>query len=185
MPEGIAVVVRVPPPLAASFPPLDSSHPITAPHVTVAYIGGEQVEAFQASAGWREDMAGPPSLVLELSDVLTELTASVESFRVTVSGTHNFEPSESSEGRRVIVSGIQSEGLLALRERLLARVSERLGIDASGSHPGYVPHATLAYLGEGETYSGPVPEGAFTAHEVEIWHGTQVVHIEFGRLASW
>lgn len=185
MPEGIAVVVRVPNPLAARFPPLKSDHPIVAPHVTVAYIGGEQVEAFEAKVGWRDDMAGPPSLVEELRDVLTDLASGVEAFKLTISGTHSFEASEASEGHRVIVSGVQSEGLLALRGKLLERVSQKLGIDASGSHGGYVPHATLAYLGEGETYSGPQPEGAFTAREIEIWHGTQVTHIELGNLAGW
>lgn len=185
MPEGIAVVVRVPNPLAASFPPLKSDFPITAPHVTVAYIGGEQVEAHDAKAGWPMDMNAPPSLVTALADVLTDLASGIEPFKVTISGTHSFEPSESSEGRRVIVSGVQSEGLLALRAKLLERVSQKLGIDASGSHAGYVPHATLAYLKDGETYGGPQPEGVFTAREIEIWHGAQVAHIELGNIAGW
>lgn len=157
MSEGFGLMIPLPPALARECPVAELGGVGHRPHVTVVYF----------RPGTREDAARAAAVASALAGV-------VEAFPVHLTGgVHTFEPSEASEGRRVVVAAVQSEGALRLRERFLAALA-RAGVHAPQSHPGFVPHVTLAYLTEGEAYSGPVPSGTFEAESLEIWRGSTI-----------
>ena len=70
------------------------------------------------------------------------------------------------------------------------RVSMRHALEANGftiedSYPlAYNPHATLAYMTPGDTYTGVVPRGSWTLNTVEVW-GLEDGPVEFplGKMA--
>lgn len=155
MSTAICIAVVLPDGLARQFPPLAlGDGQLAEPHITVAYLPGADRATVEAA--------------------LLEVMATAPSFPVVLTGgVHTFAPSPGSDGRTVVCAAVQSEGLLAFRAALLTALGPELAAQATASHPGYVPHATLAYLQPGATYDGPPPPaGSFLFTTVVIWGGT-------------
>jgi hypothetical protein len=91
--NGVAVVVALPARLAREFPHLDEGGVGHRPHVTVLYLRDADPAAVAAAVSAALAAAGPMAVSVKLTG-----------------GVHSFEPSESSEGRRVAVSAVQSDG---------------------------------------------------------------------------
>ena len=148
---NVCVALMVPEHLAAQFPELrHTDGSVAEPHVTVVYL---------PDADWQVVAAAVESLVTELQPFGVHLTG----------GTHTLAPSAGSNGRTVVCATVQSEGLLAFRAALLAKLGPDAAAKADAQHGGYTPHATLAYLGAGEAYAGPQPKGTFLSSSIAIW----------------
>jgi 2'-5' RNA ligase len=149
-PNG-GVFIRVPNKLAVQFPykPDDDSPP----HVTVLFCG---------PITWDEHQ--------ELRKVVAEMTADWKPVAARFAGL-NYFPRE--DGGRVAWVAVEFDPELAgFQERLRLTVGAR-GVQVR-HHPGpWVAHATLAYLGPGEEYTGPVPTGEWTVGHLEVWHGQE------------
>lgn len=68
----------------------------------------------------------------------------------------------------------------------LIHALESSGFLVEDRHPlDYSPHATLAYLPPGDTYTGDVPRGSWTFNTVEVWGlGDDPVEIPVGKMAA-
>ena len=75
--------------------------------------------------------------------------------------------------------------MASLRLSML-RALESNGFKVEDSYPlAYRPHATLAYLAPGDTYTGDVPRGSWTFNTVEVWGlGEDPVEIPVGNVAQ-
>ncbi len=75
--------------------------------------------------------------------------------------------------------------MMPLRVSLI-RALESNGFLVEDSHPlDYNPHATLAYLAPGDTYTGDVPRGSWTFNTVEVWGlGDDPVEIPVGKMVT-
>ena len=127
---------------------------ILAPHVTIFF--------FKPAGEKQGDRA---------AKILREVAAQVEPFGLALTGgIFYFDPSESSDGKRVACAAVQSDGAVRLRERFVA------ALDRAGIRPevnfGLALHATLAYLDPEESFASEVPKGEMTVETVEIWRGS-------------
>lgn len=150
-PEGVGVVYRLPPDVAAAWPKIPGADaPDGGPHVTLAY------------------MKVPPAAVESVKAALRQAIPTIDPFRLMVTGgVHAFGPDD--EGRTPVVAAVQSEGAVAAHQVLLGAV-RAARLPAEQTHRGFVPHATVGYV-RGD-YEPPAMVAAdLTVDALEIWHG--------------
>jgi 2'-5' RNA ligase len=79
-----------------------------------------------------------------------------------------FEPSESSDGKRVVKLDVFGSCLEEIHTTLKNLLTEK-NIPFSHSFPDYHPHTTLAYLEPTGDFKGDIPSGSWGIDSIEIW----------------
>jgi hypothetical protein len=152
--EKAVVVMRVPSALARMFPPelTDENGP---PHFTMAYIPGPHSELDQ-----QEILDVVESVARGTPPIPVELEKGVSWF------TTDNEEKTNREIAHKTVHPETAERMAAVHWALIE------GLEARGFKPAvrdeFKVHSTLAYCPE-RKYSGPVPEGGWTADALEVW----------------
>jgi 2'-5' RNA ligase len=140
----VCIVVPVPPEVAKG---------IEDPHVTVLYIG----EVPKEKKGI-------------LINAVTHLFDNFEPVSMEYQALPKisyFEPSESSDGKRVAKVDITATHLEALHNALCDTL-EDAGIEIEHTHD-YSPHLTVGYVEPDTEYQGEVPQGSWGMSGVELW----------------
>ena len=148
--RSVGIFARLPNKLSSQFPPR-SLEDQSRPHCTVLYIGDV-------------DPVRQPDLVAVVRAALQDEVA----VEAALAPLDYFPPSEHSDGKKVAITPIESEGLHRLNAKLLEAV-EAAGFETPHSFPDFRPHATVAYIDEDTIYGGTVPTGGWKIQELELW----------------
>ncbi|APU88970.1 hypothetical protein Rctr197k_173 [Virus Rctr197k] len=149
--ESAGVFIRLPEEIASQWSKDGrAGEDESPPHFTVLYIG-------PTDASRREELLDIVGRVASTHGPLAlDLKEGVDWF-------------ENHKGQSIANKSLETESEDALRtlhEALKAAVKEA-GFEVKHKEP-FIAHATLAYCKERD-YSGPVPEGSFTADALEVW----------------
>lgn len=146
--------------LAAKFPKSED-----APHVTLLFMGDsvkrDPSTLAKMITAAQDVCAGFGEMELELADEVTY-----------------FDPTESSDGKRVAKIEVLCPQLAKLHSALKARL-KRDGMDVAHSFK-FSAHATLAYIEPGTEYAGKVPAGKWSAKAIELWGYDDPVSLPLG-----
>jgi 2'-5' RNA ligase len=151
---SLCVVIRCPDNVASQCPykPDDTSPP----HITLAYVGSCTPEQVKAAI-----------------DSLLVAFATLDPFEVVLLGLGDFRVN--FDDRRVAYATMNfSTDPQVLHQTIVDALAEA-GCTAKTytNTDRFVPHLTLAYLGDLERYKGPVPRGSWMVHALEVWHGAE------------
>jgi len=159
--SSICVVAKVPEHIACQFPK-DADEDADDPHITVLYIG---------------DM--PREKTGTLINTCKNIFGQIPFLRARLdSKVSYFDPSDSSEGRRVAKLDVKCPDLHYFHKRLWDEL-EGAGVDVAHSFPEYHPHVTLDYIEPDTEYEGPVPNGEWDIDGIEIWGWEDHIRIPF------
>ncbi len=173
-PDGIFVMLRVPPAIAAQFPP-----ETVEPHVTLLHAGDGPTELWQRVALLVADEAGA-----RWANLHFQRTGDwVHPFDDEVRLLGDVEYFDKDEDRVAWVNVSLGERVKAFRQNLLSIVRDVLGHEPEHADS-WTPHATLARIPKGERWTGAVPVGAWKVGHVEVWRGPDQ-RLIIGRRSVW
>lgn len=159
---SIGVMVPIPARLAESFPSVDGNGP---PHVTVVYCG-----------------EGDDAIYEKVVACCRSAAKVMLGERMSLGPLGYFDGLTTDKGDRAAFATVDASDRLRGARDLLERQLADAGVDVK-RYGGWKPHATLAYLGEGDEYGGPVPSGEWPVDGLLVWRGdTYTLVDEFGRL---
>lgn len=157
---GAVVVLPLPSELAGQFPtrPEDTSPP----HVTVAYLGDIADADFAQAV-----------------EAVREVAAALEPFTIELQDYGEFDNGKGDTIAHMIPRAVDGPEPAQMSAMLQASLRDR-GVEPV-RHPGpFRPHATLAYMPEGESYTGARPQGSFPASGFELWSdGSEPLAVPF------
>ena len=154
--DGVAVVLQLPPELAAGLP---TSTPAADLHVTLAYLG-------------MNDRWGSSSIDRVVAAV-RQWALTVPPIAATLGGIGRF--AAGPDGDPVYVP-VDSEAITDARPALVAFL-RAAGFGVARGH-GFTPHLTLDYMAAGEPTPAPVAPVAVTFPTVSVWWDSVRVDIE-------
>lgn len=131
--KGTCVMLPVPMPAAEVLAALGGTEPPEEMHITLFYKKGltkKQIDKVEAIMG----------------DLWTERAAPID---IDLQVVGSFDPSESSDWKKVIFAKVEEESVKKFRAELIRRLKEE-GIEPDDTHPDFKPHITLAYIDPGE-----------------------------------
>jgi len=154
--DGVAVMVRVPPALAALLA-LEGGEPPDSLHITLAYLGKLGPEVLAAD-------------VERVARAVRDVAATIHPLAGIIGGLGRFPASSTSNDLDVLVALVDVPELGVLRAELV-QVLDALGVPARKDHD-FTAHVTLAYLAPG----APLPIQSiaprpFGITELELWIG--------------
>lgn len=160
-PPGESIGVFLPVPDNLGFPEAGDHN--DDPHVTVLFIGAvPNGKRDILTKTVQEIVGGHPPLKMKIDDEVSY-----------------FDPSESSDGKRVAKLGVSAEGLEDLHKEIWEEV-EAAGIKVEHSFPDFKPHITLDYIEPDESYAGEAPTGGgWTANAFELWGWGDPIELPF------
>jgi len=148
--ESVGIFFRLPPALAKKFPSL-APYDDSPAHVTFLILGDLN-----------------PSRGDELQEVLERVFGSFYPVEATLGDLGHFV----QEDKDRVVAHVEvsfDKDLPGLRHRLKQELG-KAGFPVDDPWPEFKPHVTLAYMdGVDSRYEDSVPEGSWTADEVEVW----------------
>lgn len=146
--DNVGIFLPIPLDVAAGFP--ERAGDDSPPHVTLLYVGAltrADLERVQVAAGSVARWTAP--FAVEMTDYGEFTNPAGQTIAHMIPRT--------------------KEGDLEALHRELWRSIEGAGVRVL-HHPGpWKPHATLAYVPEGQAYAGPRPSGTWRADAIEIW----------------
>lgn len=156
-PRSLCIALKLPPAFARFVP--YKAEDDSPPHVTLVYVKEVDPRDFDA-------------LLAELHMTF----ADIEPFDVTHTGDVGYfdTPAVTAKSQRVAyaVTEFATDTQALFNE--LADAIESFGLSVQRHGDTFVPHTTLAYLQTAdETYVGSVPEGTWSAIEVEVWYADE------------
>lgn len=180
-PNSAAIMLPIPPDLAAAFPDNGKSMP---PHVTMLYVPELDPSKVDELAVIVADELGVRWSTLGCGDLEDDVPSpSLRDVQALALGGLNYF--DKDDGRVAFADVSVPPALRAIRESIGARLA-RVGIELARKGEPWVPHATLAYLPPGEVYTGSVPSGTWTASTLEVWarNGTLRYVIGYGSVSG-
>ncbi len=148
--------IRLPEACAAQYPPDEQRG---APHVTLCFS---------------------PECTAPFADVLEVVEAVARAAKpVPIRLGSTVEYLGDTEQRAAVLLVDDPGPVATLRDWLRAALAAR-GIPTPETHPEFIAHSTVAYVGAGE-YSGPLPSGGCTAMALEVALGDARAVLELGR----
>jgi 2'-5' RNA ligase len=149
--EKVGVFLRLPPEIAKQWSKEGrSGEDDSPPHFTVLFVGGVHEAEHD-----------------ELMDVVERVASRFGPLPLALKeGVGWFE---NHKGQQIAHKELDDESEKRLGE-LHAALKEAVtgaGFEVKHKEP-FIAHATLAYCDDRD-YSGPIPEGSFTAHQLEVW----------------
>lgn len=160
--NSVGVFLRLPPEIVAAWPTDGRGDDASPPHVTLLYVGEET----------------DPKALEVIEQAVHEAAKWMAPFRCRLFGYGEFR---TPEGLTVAHMVPRAPQLLQIHESVRDHL-DRVGIEYRHHRSGFVEHATLAVLPEGEAYAGTRPEGEWIVDHVEVWRGAsgEVLQVPLG-----
>ena len=174
-PDGIFVMLRVPPDLAAQFPA-----ETVEPHVTLLHAGNGPTELWEKVSLLVADELGARWAMVQQPNRVGDWVSPIGGEVALLGALEYFEKPD----ERVAWTSVSlGDRVKAFRQNLLALVGGQLGHEPEHGDS-WVPHATLARVPKGEQWTGFVPSGAWKVDHVEVWRGPDQ-RMVIGRHTVW